>query len=142
GGAAVPAPEGQTPASPAAEPAPPAAPVLSPADQREVETLQRPVADLKAEVDQLVKSVERNLENEDELTRLRGALITVFQKARDTRDALRPKSEALRQQIEQLGPAPAADTPDSAEIAAERARLNALLSEVEGALKNTELRIV
>lgn len=141
-GAALPAPEGQTPASPAAEPAPPAAPVLSPADQREVETLQRPVAELKAEVDQLVKSVERNLENEDELTRLRGALITVFQKARDTRDALRPKSEALRQQIEQLGPAPAADTPDSAEIAAERARLNALLSEVEGALKNTELLIV
>ncbi len=134
--------EGQAPAQPAAEPAPPAAPVLSPADQLEIEAVQKPVAELKAEVDQLVKSVERNLENEEELTRLRGSLIDVFQTARDTRDALRPKSDALRQQIEKLGPAPAADTPDSAEIAAERIRLNALLSEVDGALKNTELLIV
>lgn len=138
----APAAESQAPALPAAEPVPPTAPVLSPADQREIEALQRPVAELKAEVEPLAKSVERNLENEDELTRLRGDLITVFQKARDARDALRPKSEALRQQIEQLGPAPAADKPDSAEVAAERARLNALQSEAEGALKNTELLIV
>ena len=142
---AAPAPPGsegqQTPAQ-APESAPPPAPVLSAADQQEIETVQKLVADLKAEVERLVKSVERNLENEEELTRLRGALINVFQKAHDTREALRPKSEALRQQIEQLGPAPAADTPDSADVAAERARLNTLLAEVDGALKNTELLIV
>lgn len=132
----------QAPAQPAAEPAPPPAPVLSPADQQEIEAVQKPVAELKAEVDQLVKSVERNLENEGELTRLRGSLIDVFQNARSTLETLRPKSEALRQQVEKLGPAPSADTPDSAELAAERLRLNALLSEVDGALKNTELLIV
>ncbi len=139
--AAPPASEEPTPAQ-APQPAPPPAPVLSAADQAEIETVQKPVVELKAEVDRLVKSVERNLENDEELTRLRGALIDVFQKARDTREALRPKAEALRQQIEQLGPAPTADTPDSADVAAERARLNALLAEVDGAFKNTELLIV
>lgn len=142
-GATQPSAEGQAPATaPPAEATPPPAPVLSAADQREIDEIRQPVSDLKAEVDRLVSSVERNLENEEELTRLRGSLIAVFQKAGDVRETLRPKSEALRQQIEKLGPAPQANAPDSSEVATERARLNTLFSEVDGALKNTELLIV
>jgi potassium efflux system protein len=137
------APQGTAGEAPSqAPPAEPAPPVLSPAEREEIEAIQRPIAEVKTEVDRLVKAVERNLENEEELTRLRGALIEAFRKTRATRDALKPKSEALHQQIEQLGPPPTADAPESAEVAAERARLNALASEIDGALKNTELLVV
>lgn len=130
-------------AQPPAEPAPPPPPVLSPAEQQEIAEIQRPLGELKDSIERLVKAVERNLENEEELQRLRGELIGVFRKTRAARDSLKPKSDALHQQIDQLGPAPAKDAaPESAEVAAERARLNAISSEVDGALKNTELIIV
>lgn len=144
----APSPSDQAPASPApqgaepapAEPATPPPPVLSAAEQQEIADIQRPVADLKDKLDRLEKTVERNLENEEELQRLRGELLSIFQQTRTVRDTLKPKSEALRQQVEQLGAPPAKGAaPESAEITTERARLNAIASEVDGALKNTEL---
>ena len=76
----APSPSDQAPASPApqgaepapAEPATPPPPVLSAAEQQEIADIQRPVADLKDKLDRLEKTVERNLENEEELQRLRG----------------------------------------------------------------------
>jgi len=129
--------------APTAEPAPPPAPVLSAADQSEIDEVQRPVSDLKDEIDRLEKAVGRNLESEEELRQLRSELIGVFNKTRDARDQLRPKSEALRQQTDKLGPPPAKDAPPEApEVAAERARLGALAAGVDGAYKNTELFLV
>ena len=135
----TPAPQSAEPAPPA-EPATPPPPVLTAAEQQEIADIQRPVAELKNKLDRLEKTVERNLENEEELQRLYGELLSIFQRTRTVRDTLKPKSDALHQQIEQLGAAPAKDAaPESAEITTERARLNAIASEVDGALKNTEL---
>ncbi|MGE3231389.1 MAG: DUF3772 domain-containing protein [Hyphomicrobium sp.] len=142
-GAAQPEAASPATATDAASPAPPPAPVLSAADQSEIDEVQRPVSDLKDEIDRIEKAVQRNLENEEELRRLRSELIAVFNKTRDARDQLRPKSEALSQQIDKLGPPPAKDAPPEApEVAAERARLGALAAGVDGAYKNTELFLV
>ncbi len=128
---------------PPAEPTPPPPPVLSPAEQQEIADAQRPVDDLKAAIDGLEKAVERNKESVEELSRLRGEVLAVFDKARVITAALAPKAEALRQQIEKLGPAPAKDAPPETEqVAAERARLSALAAGYDGAMKNTELVLV
>lgn len=142
-GGAAPGAEAPASAGPAAEPAPPPAPVLTAAEQQEIADIQRPVAELKDTIDRLSKAAERSLDNEEELQRLRGDLIGVFQTARVVRDDLKPKLDALQQQIDKLGPPPAKDAaPESAEVTAERARLNALASEVDGALKSTDLIFV
>lgn len=139
GSAQPPAPEAQRPA----EPAPPPAPVLSPAEKQELEDVQRPVDAIKAEVDQLEKAVERNLENEEELPRIRAELLSVFDKARDVSAALAPKAEALRQQAEKLGPPPAKDAaPETEQVTAERARLSAMAAGYDGAIKNIDLNLV
>ena len=125
---------------PAQPPLPPAPPPLSPSELQDIAEIQRPIAELKDQVEQLGKSVERNSDSEEELQRLRGELVDAYQKSRDLRDALLPKSEALKQQIEKLGPAPAKDAaPESAEIATERARLNAIAAEVDGSLKSLDV---
>jgi small-conductance mechanosensitive channel len=134
------------PAQPAPAPAeapPPPAPVLSLAEQQEIDQALRPIAQLKTDMEWLEKAVERNQTNAEELTRLRSALIDVFEGARKVTDSLKPRSAALRQQIEKLGPPPAKDAaPESAEIAAERARLNTLAAEIDGALKSAEVIVV
>ncbi len=113
------------------------------ADLKEVEDLQRPVDQLKSDVERLENAVKRNLENDQELTRLRTQLLNVFDQASAARDAIKPKREALRQQAEQLGPTPDKDAaPEAANVAAERARLTAKAAELDGALKNIELTVV
>ncbi|WP_291178935.1 DUF3772 domain-containing protein, partial [Hyphomicrobium sp.] len=131
------APAEQTPP----EPTPPP-PVLTPAEQRELEEIVSPVAKIRGDLEKLEKAVERNKQSDEELARLNGELIDVFRATAATRDALRPRSEALAQQIEKLGPAPEKDATESGEVATERARLNALSAEIDGALKNTELLFV
>jgi small-conductance mechanosensitive channel len=138
-GEAPPAPPAPAPAEPVAPPVP----VLSQADQQEIEQALRPITQLKTDMEWLEKAVERNLQNPEELTRLRSALIAVFDGTAKVSAALQPRLDALRQQIEKLGPPPAKDAaPESAEIAAERARLNALASEIDGALKSTDVIVV
>ncbi len=134
-----------TNAPPAAPPAPaePPPPVLSPAEQRELEDMQRPVTQLKSDIERLEKAVERSLDDDEELARLRAELSGVFDAAKAARDALAPKSAAIKQQIDQLGPAPAKDAaPEAANVMEERARLNAKAAEIDGALKNIELTVV
>ena len=63
-----------------------------------------------------------------------------WQNSVDTAEKLRPQLAAVRSQIERLGPAPGKDAPPEAPaIAAERARLTALASELDGAIKSAEL---
>ncbi len=127
-----------------AVPAEPAPPLLSPAEQREMEDLQKPVAQLKSDIERLEKAVGRNLDNDDELARLRTELETLLDSAKKTREALTPKSAALHQQTEKLGPPPAKDAaaPEAADVTEERARLNAKAAEIDGALKSVELTVV
>lgn len=128
--------------APPAEPAPPPPPVLTPAEQREIEEAVRPIAKIKSDLERLEKAVEHSKEDDEALARLRGDLIEVFRSAAATRDALQPKSEAIAQQIEKLGPPPEKDATESSEVAAERTRLKTMASEFDGALKNTELLFV
>lgn len=134
---APPAPVEQAPAEP-----PPPPPVLSAAERRELEEITRPLVEIKSNLERLEKAVERNKTNDEELARLRDELIEVFRSAAAARESLKPRSEALAQQIEKLGPAPEKDATESSEVATERARLNAMASEIDGALKNTELLFV
>ena len=130
-----PAPE--TPVIPA-EPAPP--PVLSTAEQQSLEELRQPVMELKGLLETLEGSVERNKENDQELARLRAELVELVQNAQGRLQTLKSKTDALRQQFEKLKPAPEADgAPESGQVAAERARLGAMLAEIDGAQKTGEL---
>ena len=136
------APSAPPPAVPPA-PAEPAPPVLTDADLKEIADVQRPVDQLKADMDRLEKAVTNNLDNDPELTLLSTRLVAVFDGAKAARDAIKPKQEALRQQVEQLGTTPAKDAaPEAANVTAERARLNAKAAEFDGALKNIELIVV
>lgn len=77
---------------------------------------------------------------EDELSGLRTKVEEVLEKTSETAESLRPKLDDIKSQIEKLGPAPAKDAPPEApEVAAERARLAALASAYDGAIKSSEV---
>ncbi|NJO32895.1 MAG: DUF3772 domain-containing protein [Rhodospirillales bacterium] len=77
---------------------------------------------------------------EDELGGLRAKVEDVLDQTSQTAEALRPQLAAVKSQIEKLGPPPAKDAPPEApEMAAERARLTALASAYDGAIKSSEV---
>jgi potassium efflux system protein len=127
-------------ASPIAPATPPPAPVLSPADQAAIEEIRGPVSKLKSALETLEQSVERNLNNDDELRQLRVDLLALVDSAQAANDALKPKADSQRQLIDKLGPVPEKGAaPESEEVSNERSRLNALAAELNGALKAAEL---
>ena len=131
----------QQPASPpviAAEPAPP--PVLTPAEQQSLEELRQPIMELKGLLETLEGSIERNKENDGELARLRAELVDLVQNSQDRLVTLKTKTDTLRQLFEKLKPAADADAaPETEQVTAERARLGAMLGEIDGARKTGEL---
>lgn len=136
------APDAQAPpaATDTTAPSPPPAPALSAEDQAAVEDVRASAAKVRSTLDALEKSVERNLENDEELRQLRVDLVGLIDSAQATIDGLRPKAQSLQQLVDKLGAAPEKDAaPESEQVAAERARLNALAAEVNGALKAGEL---
>jgi potassium-dependent mechanosensitive channel len=77
---------------------------------------------------------------EEELGGLRSKVEEVLDNTQQVADALRPELAAVRLQIDKLGAPPAKDAPAEApEIAAERARLAALASAYDGAIKSSEV---
>ena len=132
---AAPAQQAAPPASPPpaapASPPPPAAPVLPP----EVTT---PVERLAKSIEAAEKSIQQLKELESELQRLRTDVEEIIYESTATAEALRPQLAEVKSQIERLGPPPK-DQPETATIAAERARLNALAGALDGAIKTTEL---
>jgi potassium-dependent mechanosensitive channel len=77
---------------------------------------------------------------EDELGSLRTKVEDVLDQTSQTAESLRPQLEAVKSQIEKLGPAPAKDAPPEApEVAGERTRLTALSSAYDGAIKSSEV---
>lgn len=124
-------------------PAPPQAPVLSNAEQQSLEELRQPIMELQGLLGTLEGSVEQNKTNDGELARIRTELGDLIQKAQDRLSTLKEKTAALRQQFEKLKPTPPAEgeaaAPESEQVAAERARLGAMLAEVDGTQKTGEL---
>ena len=137
----APAPQSQpgaeTPVVPA-EPAPP--PVLTPAEQQSLDELRQPIMELRGLLETLEGSVERNKDDDEELARLRAELVELVQNAQNRLATLKTKTDTLRQQFEKLKPAAEADAaPESEQVATERARLGAMLGEIDGARKTGEL---
>ena len=127
----------ETPVVPA-EPAPP--PVLTAAEQQSLEELRQPIMELKGLLETLEGSIERNKENDSELARLRAELVDLVQNAQDRLAVLKTRTDTLRQLFEKLKPAPDADAaPETEQVSAERARLGAMLAEIDGARKTGEL---
>ncbi|MEZ5851086.1 MAG: DUF3772 domain-containing protein [Hyphomicrobiaceae bacterium] len=91
-------------------------------------------------VEQAEKSIQKVKELEGELGRVRSEVERVIYESTATAENLRPQLEQVRDQIKKLGPPPAKDQPpESATVAAERQRLNALGAALDGAVKTAEL---
>ena len=135
----APAAEGANPAAEAppapAPPPPPAEPVLPPMDD-----ILNPVKDVVAGIEAVEKVVERVKTSDVGLAQQRADIERVTADAERAAEAIRPRLDAAKAQLDKLGPAPKAGQPaDSAEIAAERARIGGIVTALEGALKSTEL---
>ncbi|MFZ4806894.1 MAG: DUF3772 domain-containing protein [Hyphomicrobiaceae bacterium] len=133
-GAQVPEPAASSSPPPAAAPAPaPVVPVLT-------AEITDAVARIAGGVDKAATEVEEAKARDGDLARLRGVLDGLIDETRPVVDAIVPRLQAVRGQIEKLGPAPAKDAPpESPPIAAERSRLNALAAEADGAIRKLEL---
>ncbi len=132
------APQIAPPVAPAAPQAstvlPPVAPVTLPPE------VTSPVEKLTKSIETAEKSIQQLKELEGELQRLRSNVEEIIYESTATAEALRPQLAEVKSQIEKLGPSSAKDQPaESATVAAERARLNAMASALDGAVKTTEL---
>jgi small-conductance mechanosensitive channel len=129
----------QAPPQPASPPAAEATQAPQPAPTLPAEEADA-VKRLAGAIDTAEKAIQHLAELEEELGRLRIDVEGILAQSQDAAETLRPKLAAIRTQIEKLGPAPAKEAPAEAPaIAAERARLNALASAYDGAIKSTEL---
>ena len=119
--------------TPPAQPTPPAQSALPP---EVVASLSKTTASLT----EAEKALQQLSGFEDELGSLRTKVEDVLDQTSQTAEALRPQLEAVKSQIEKLGPPPAKDAPPEApEVASERARLTALSSAYDGAIKSSEV---
>ena len=95
---------------------------------------------LTSAIETAEKTIQHLAELEEELGGLRVDVETILAEFDETAETLRPQLAAVRSQIEKLGPPPGKDGPPEAPaLAAERARLTALASELDSAIKSTEL---
>jgi potassium-dependent mechanosensitive channel len=132
-----PAPPATTPPAPTASP--PAA-ATSPAPVTLPPEVTNPVERLAKSIETAEKSIQQLKELEGDLQRLRGNVEQIIYESTATAEALRPQLAEVKSQIDKLGPPPAANQPpESATVAAERARLNAMAGALDGAVKTTEL---
>jgi potassium efflux system protein len=134
GPASAPADSGAIPATQ------PLAPMPAPSLLALPEELTQTVARLAADIEGAEKAVERVKDREDDLSVQRARIESHLTETEHTAEALMPRLDAVRSQIEKLGNAPDKEQPpEAAPIATERARLSAIQSQVDGAIKSTEL---
>ncbi len=130
-------------AAPAAAAVPAAAePVPAPVelDPQFLEEVQQPVRHMTEAAGALEKSVADAQSDDPELTRLRIEIEALLSAADLFLDSLKPRFDTVRSQSEKLGPPPAKDAaPEARQIAAERAKLNMVSAELDGAIKATGL---
>jgi small-conductance mechanosensitive channel len=135
------APNAQSTApAPAPEPATDEAPPAKVAPPPSIEELITPIETLSDSLDAAEKNLERSPGTQRDLSTLRAGIEKIEANAKSSAAKLQPRLEEVRSQIEKLGPPPAADAPpESAEVAAERQRLNAIAAEIDGAIKKAAL---
>ncbi len=134
------APAAAVPPAPAAA-APPVAPSPAPPQPASVPPeLDAKITNLAATVENAEKSLSRMKEVDDDIGDLRNDVERVIARSTETADDLRPRFDDIRRQIEKLGPPPAKDQPpESAAVAAERARLTNEAAALDGAIKTLEV---
>ncbi len=136
-----PAPEQRpAPEPPAAQAPPPQQP--APAQSQSPifpEKLAQEIPQLATAIDNAEKAVERVKERESGLADQRVEAERIESKAIEVAAALRDPIAAVRAQLEKLGPSPQDKASEAPGVAAERARLSAALTEMEGAVKTAEL---
>ncbi|HRD76932.1 MAG TPA: DUF3772 domain-containing protein, partial [Hyphomicrobiaceae bacterium] len=129
-----------TPPGPAAPPAAQPAPAPIPSKPQLPSEVADTIDRLAAVMDSVEKSVAKLTDAEQDLGRLRDDVERIITQSTETADKLRPRLSALRSQIERLGPLPGKDAPaEAAAITAERARLTAEATNLDGAIKTLEL---
>ncbi len=136
-----PAPEQRpAPEPPAAQAPPPQQPAPSQSQSPIFpEKLAQEIPKLATAIDNAEKAVERVKERESGLADQRVEAERIETKAIELAAALRDPIAAVRAQLEKLGPAPQDKASEAPSVAAERARLSAALTEMEGAVKTAEL---
>ena len=125
---------------PDAAPQPTAEPPARPKSPEIAPDVLEPVGKLTNAIEQAEKSIQQLDAVEGDLRRLRNQAEEILAQSTSTAEDLRPRLADVQALIEKLGPPPAKDQPAEAPaVAAERARLNALAAELDGAIKTTEL---
>ncbi len=106
----------------------------------QLEKVLQPVRRITSLLEDYEKTVERVKDRDEELARVRIDIDKIPGEARTAISAIEPRLAEIKAQIDKLGPAPkSGEPPESAEVAAERTRLNALSAELDGAIKSAEL---
>lgn len=130
---ATPPANGNGEAAASAPPAPAALPA-------QLEEMLQPVRRISTLLDEYEKTVDRVKDRDDELARVRGEIDKLPPEAHAVIGTIQPRLAEIKAQIDKLGPAPKSGEPaESAEVAAERTRLNSFMSQLDGAIKSAEL---
>jgi len=105
-----------------------------------LDELLQPVASLSSAIDAAEKRLEQAPSEQRELATFRGQLETIRFDAKSQSEKLRPRLEEVRSQIAKLGEPPAeGQPPEAREVVEERARLNKIASQIDGAIKTADL---
>ncbi|MBX9926455.1 MAG: DUF3772 domain-containing protein [Hyphomicrobiaceae bacterium] len=136
-------------AATSAEPAAPTAPEQAPAvvaplpppePPPQIDDLMVPVREATTTIEAIEKVVERVKTSDIGLAQQRAQIDTLLAETEKLIEAIRPRLEAAKAQIAQLGPPPkAGQPPEAVEVQGERARLTALVTGLEGGSKSAEL---
>ncbi len=133
------APAGAPSTEGAQTPSPPATAKPAPGTEVPAQIAQQ-ITRLSASIDAAEKSLDRIRDSDTDLARLRNDMDQLLAESAKTAEQVRPLLTAARRQVESLGPLPAKDAPPEAPtIAAERERLGAVVSSLDGALKTLDL---
>lgn len=124
---------------PATEPAT-AAPPPPTIEPLQIDELLKPVRDAASTFETIERVVERVKVSDAGLAQQRVQIDALMAEIDKAGEAIRPRFDAAKAQLDQLGPPPQAGQPgESVEIAAQRARLSAMMTALEGATKSAEL---
>ncbi len=105
-----------------------------------MDTVLAPITKALATLDALEQQLARVKSSDSGLGQLRADLETLQGDADKAADGVKPRMEDARVQRDKLGPPPKPGEPaESAQIVAERTRLDTIIATLDGALKSTDL---
>ncbi len=136
-------PDASSTAEPAVVPAVvPVATAPAPAIEQPIllQEVQEPAANLRAAIDALETAVDAVKDNDQGLAQQRIEIEALLSGSDLFLENLQPRYQAVNAQVQRLGPPPGKDAPpESRQILEERANLNILTAEIDGAIKSTGL---